>query len=296
MAALHDKIENALNEARILVLGGQVLIGSAYRSVFEPGFEKLSHSVQNVRLIALVLMLGGLGLLLVPPAFHRIVEQGEDTGRFHRLVTHVLEIALLPFAIGLGVDVYTTMGFVRPGWIDLLFGLVMIALAILLWYIFAIFRRQPVPKDDKAQPTSLTEKIKEALIEARMILPGAQALLGFQVASTLTDSFEKLPRMPKWFHFASLLAIALSTILLIAPAAYHRIALQGEDDQEFYRLSGRFLIMAMIFLSAGISAELFVVVQRINNSYIFSATLSTVIFILFNAMWFGYSFLKKKSS
>jgi hypothetical protein len=29
MAQLKDKIENALNEARILVLGGQVLIGSS---------------------------------------------------------------------------------------------------------------------------------------------------------------------------------------------------------------------------------------------------------------------------
>src|SRR5215467_8732791 len=88
-----------------------------------------------------------------------------------------------------------------------------------------IFRREGMSKHDGKEPTSLTDKIKEVLIEARMILPGAQALLGFQVASTLTDAFETLPVTSKWMHLISLVAIAICTIFLIAPAAYHRIAL-----------------------------------------------------------------------
>src|SRR5262249_950890 len=48
--------------------------------------------------------------LLLPPAYHRIVENGENTSNFNRLVTRVLELALFPFAIGLGVDVHTAFG------------------------------------------------------------------------------------------------------------------------------------------------------------------------------------------
>jgi hypothetical protein len=45
MPDLKDKLENALNEARILILGGQVLIGSDYRSFFDSGFDSLpAHS------------------------------------------------------------------------------------------------------------------------------------------------------------------------------------------------------------------------------------------------------------
>src|SRR5262245_7016913 len=117
MARLEHKIENALNEARILVLGGQVLIGSAYRSAFSPGFERLSPFVQNLRLVSLVLMLVGLGVLLVPPAYHRIAEDGENTAKLHRVVTRALEVALFPFAIGLSVDVYTAIGVMRRGWL-----------------------------------------------------------------------------------------------------------------------------------------------------------------------------------
>src|SRR5437763_74326 len=107
MAKLKDKIENALNETRILVLGGQVLIGSVYGSVFNSGFGKLPEFVQTLQLISLVLMLGGLCLLLLPASYDRIVERGENTHDFHRMVTRVLEFALFPFAIGLGVAVYT---------------------------------------------------------------------------------------------------------------------------------------------------------------------------------------------
>ena len=295
MARFQQKIENALNEARILVLGGQVLIGSAYRSAFSPGFERLSQFVQNLRLISLVVMLFGLAILLLPVSYHRIAENGENTSNFHRVITRVLEMALLPFAIGLGVDVYTAIGVMRRGWIDVFVGLVTFLLAIGLWYIFAIFRRKTVLRKDGPEPTTLTDKIKEVLIEARMILPGAQALLGFQVATTLTDAFEELPAISKWMHLMSLLAIAVCTIFLIAPAAYHRIALNGEDNQEFYRMSGRFVILAMLWLALGVCADLFVIAQKTIGSFVASAVLAVAILVFFYVTWFGYSYYKKRA-
>jgi len=47
MAKLKDKIQNALDEGRMLVLGSQVLLGFQFRSAFEPGFEKLPASSQR---------------------------------------------------------------------------------------------------------------------------------------------------------------------------------------------------------------------------------------------------------
>jgi Family of unknown function (DUF6328) len=66
-------------------------------------------------------------------------------------------------------------------------------------------------KQEEQDPT-LTEKIKEVLIEARIVLPGAQALLGFQFLIVLTQQFGELPRSSKYIHFASLSAVAFSTI------------------------------------------------------------------------------------
>ncbi|HEX8090473.1 MAG TPA: hypothetical protein VF762_16560, partial [Blastocatellia bacterium] len=57
MAELKDKITNALDECRMLILGAQIMLGFQYRSVFESGFEKLPHHTQNLKMIGLVLML-----------------------------------------------------------------------------------------------------------------------------------------------------------------------------------------------------------------------------------------------
>ena len=63
MAELKDKIQNALDESRMLVLGSQVLLGFQFRSAFEPGFEKLSVTSQYLKMGALGLMLVALGAI-----------------------------------------------------------------------------------------------------------------------------------------------------------------------------------------------------------------------------------------
>ena len=43
------------------------------------------------------------------------------------------------------------------------------------------------------------------------------------------DDFDRLPESSKQVHLISLLATALSTVLLMAPAAYHRIVEKGAN-------------------------------------------------------------------
>src|SRR5437016_6224243 len=109
MAELRDKVQNALDEARMLVLGSQVLLGFEYRSVFETGFETLPVQTRFIKIAALGLMLVTFTLLLSPGAYHQIVDNGEDTDRLHRFATRVMEIALLPFALALGIDIYVAV-------------------------------------------------------------------------------------------------------------------------------------------------------------------------------------------
>src|SRR5581483_12256355 len=95
-------------------------------------------------------------------------------------------------------------------------------------------------KESKSKP-DLSERIKKVLIECRMALPGAQAFLGFQFAIVFTDSFEKLPRSSQLVHFITLIFTTLAIVLLIAPAAYHRIAESGEDNESFHNIASYLL-------------------------------------------------------
>src|SRR5215212_9626516 len=106
MAKLKDKVQTALDEARMLILGSQVLVGFQFRSAFEPGFERLPEYARLLKFGGLILMVIAVGILMWPGAFHQIVEEGEDTPRMHRFTSAVMEVALLPFSIGLGIDMF----------------------------------------------------------------------------------------------------------------------------------------------------------------------------------------------
>ena len=99
--SLRTKIKNALDEARILVLGAQVLLGFQYRAFFEPRFAKLPRLHQELELAGLLLLLAVILLVMLPAARHRIVERGRDTSSLHRFTMNAVTWALVPFALAL---------------------------------------------------------------------------------------------------------------------------------------------------------------------------------------------------
>ena len=309
MAKLKDKIENGLNDVRILILGGQVLIGASFRTFFESGFNHLPYSTQVAELCGLAVMLLGLGPLLLPAAFHRIVEAGEATSRLKQLLNTSLGFGLLPFALGLAVDLFMSaekIGGRKTAWIC---GIASGALALTLWYGIEYIRRDRSKKsmaNKKAEQDeqehrerggeSLTDKIKQVLTELRMVLPGTQALLGFQFVIILMPDFDKIPSGSKWIHLGSLAAITISAILLITPAAYHRIVEHGEDSEEFHRFAGRILLLSMFFLGLGLAGDFFVVARMVSGSLQLATWLAGGLMSFFLLLWFVYTTWKRRAA
>ena len=65
-----------------------------------------------------------------------------------------------------------------------------------LWYLVpAVARRRGGDHKTPDQPdaTPITDKVQQVLTETRMVLPGAQALLGFGTIAVLMDAFKNLP-------------------------------------------------------------------------------------------------------
>src|SRR5690349_24210590 len=104
VATLKNEVQNALDEARILILGTQVLIGFEYRAVFQERFDALAPWAQAAALASLCIMLVAYALVSLPAAYHRIAAGGHDRSHVHGFTTSVLRVALLPIALGIGVD------------------------------------------------------------------------------------------------------------------------------------------------------------------------------------------------
>ena len=100
--------------------------------------------------------------------------------------------------------------------------------------------------------TPLQVKIEQLLTEARVVLPGAQALFGFQLAIVLTRTFERLPKVSITVHAASLFLVALAVMMLMAPAPYHRIVYAGEDTEDMYRVGSALVTGATLPLGLGL--------------------------------------------
>jgi DMSO reductase anchor subunit len=308
MAALKDKIETALNEARILILGGQVLAGIQFRIFFEGDFQHVPLGYQRILFAGLAALLLGLAFLMAPASYHTIVEKHRDTVHLYHFTALMLAIGLLPFAISLGTTMLVTVHHLSTANTSIAAALISCLLCLVLWYGFPLFERWrkkhsfslfPVTEVSMEKPQArdsaemLSGEVKEVLLEARMVLPGAQALLGFQFINVWLEGFNSISQPMKLAHFASLCSVAVSTILLMMPAAYHRIAEAGEDTRQFVTFAGRMLLVAMVFLAVGICGDFLVVAVKLQFSLAASVAMSSVLLAVFLGLWFGYTLWKR---
>lgn len=302
MAQIKDKVQNALDEVRMLILGSQVLFGFQFRAIFEKGFETLPEHARYLKLGALGLMTIAVSLLMAPGAYHQIVERGEDNPRIHQFTTSIAEIALLPFALSFGIDILVVAERLMSQTLAVVAGLLTTLVALFFWYGIEALHKSAHEPEVKEKPemknqqpqensggTKIKDKIKHVLTEARVVLPGAQTLLGFQFVVFLMESFDKLPGSSKYLHFAALSLVALSIVLLMTPAAYHRIAERGEETEHFHRFASRMVLAAMVPLALGLSLDFFIVARKVTESTALAAALSLALLALFYGLWFGYT-------
>lgn len=292
MANPEETTKVALDEGRMLVLVVEVLIGFGFQGVFQPGFPRLSADAQDVAFVAFVLLLFTLGLLLMIPAHHRIVEGGRDSRRFLRFATVTMGCLLLPFALALAMEVFVVSEKVIGAFSAVCASSAILLAATAAWFVlpgFRAFRSQSQSLHDlamKDEVPPLKDRINQVLTECRVVLPGTQALLGFQLIAFLTDAFEKLSRGLQLMHLAALGSILISAILLMLPAAYHRIGERGRDSEHLFRLSNTCLMAALFALAVGISLDFYVLAERILNASFEAAISAGVAFVFFVLAWF----------
>src|SRR5205814_2090103 len=133
-----------------------------------------------------------IGLLIAPSLQHRLVERGMASERIITASAHFAAAALFPFALSLGADLYIVIGHRFGVPVGTAIGTGFAVAAIAAWYGAEWLLRRPTPQQKTGgdEPdTPIDARVEHMLTEARVLLPGAQALLGFQLAVMLTDSF-----------------------------------------------------------------------------------------------------------
>jgi len=139
----------------------------------------------------------------------------------------------------------------------------------------------------KVQEIPLSEAVTHVLEECRMVLPGIQALFGFQLIVVFNPTFqEKLSGTERALHLIAIALIITAIALVMAPAAYHRQKDPQSISEHFVIIATRLLLYSMFPLMVALGLEFFLIARLITNSLTLSIVLALLLVGIFSTLWF----------
>lgn len=110
--------------------------------------------------------------------------------------------------------------------------------------------------DDKSDLTEL-------LSETHILLPGTEIFLGFLTTLPFTDRFDRLSGTEHDVFAFAYFATLCSFVLMVAPAAYHRVARPIEDKERFKVFATRMLVAGLVPISLAAVLSTFLVTSMV---------------------------------
>ena len=139
---------------------------------------------------------------------------------------------------------------------------------------------------NEVEQESLKDEISNLIEEARMVLPGIQALFGFQLIAVFNDGFSKLEPAWRYKHLGAISLVTAAIVLIMTPAAYHRIAERGVASRRFSELGSKLIAVAMIPFAVGMSLDLMLITLVITDSRPAATVALVVALAAFVTAWF----------
>src|SRR3954471_24023470 len=138
----------------------------------------------------------------------------------------------------------------------------------------------------KKEQLSLDSAAAHVLEECRMVLPGIQALFGFQLIAVFNQGFDqKLPEIGQMVHLVALILTALSMALVMTPAALHRLAEPMEVSERFLWLASNLILAGMVPLAVAVGLDSYVVASIVLGRELPAVVVGVVLMVVFAWLW-----------
>ena len=117
------------------------------------------------------------------------------------------------------------------------------------------------------QELSLNDAATHVLEECRTVVPGMQALFGFQLIAVFSPTFkEQLSSAERMLHLTAIVLVTIAIVLVMAPAPLHRQTEPWAVSRRFITVSSRLLMASLAPLAVGICLDVYVVARVIIGS------------------------------
>ena len=140
---LNLEMRNIIEEARVVLPGLQALFGFQTIAVFNQRFVQVPEYAKDCHLIGLGMVIVAIGMVMTPAVYHRMVGRDYVSQHMIDVSSNLIVGALLPLAVGLGLDIFTVIltATDQPRW-SLAGAITAFAILIGLWFVFPMRERR----------------------------------------------------------------------------------------------------------------------------------------------------------
>ncbi len=136
---------------------------------------------------------------------------------------------------------------------------------------------------DENRKQRVNRELMELLNELRVALPGVQVIFGFLLTVPFAPRFDQIDGEQRWSYLATLTLLALSSLLLIAPAAQHRALFRQHDKEALLIRANRYSRAGLAALLPALSLGVFFVLDTVFPGLV--AALVAVACLLAGGWW-----------
>jgi hypothetical protein len=142
-----------------------------------------------------------------------------------------------------------------------------------------------VADNSEDRSEKLDRELIELLNELRVTLPGVQVLFGFLLVVPFSQGWSRVTLTERRVFFATFIATAIATALLIAPSAQHRILWRARDKEALLRRANVLALAGTAFLALAITGAVWFVTDVI-YAQAPTALVTAAVAALFAWIWF----------
>ncbi len=138
---------------------------------------------------------------------------------------------------------------------------------------------------DEPEHKRLTRNVAELLGELRVAQAGVQILFGFLLAVVFTRTFQNIGTFEKSLHLVAVVLAVLSTALLSAPAAWHRVLFRAGRRYEILRRGNRLVLAGLGCLACAVMVTV-ALIGKVVFGTVAMILLAVGAAVAFSYLWF----------
>jgi hypothetical protein len=139
----------------------------------------------------------------------------------------------------------------------------------------------------------VNRELSELLNELRVALPGVQVLFAFLLTVPFQQGFQRASQFQRNVYYVTLLLSALAIVLLVAPAAQHRLLFRKQNKEGMLFRFNKYAVAGQLCLGAALTGALLLVTSYMfGNPRAIVTTAVTVSFVL--VFWVVWPLLRRE--